>query len=163
MTWSRGHCRVCDRPDDTLGESLGVPPGVWLESDGRCPECGSAWPEVGRCHVCGGSASRGNRWKSLRIRIDDGPVLLSHLDGSPALTLPSLVGLAIGIGEIEASESGRPKRPGINRLLRALDQRTPYYRQAWRLLVGDWLYASELGARVATDEEREKASKAAKG
>lgn len=68
------------------------------------------------------------------------------------MTLPSLVGTAISIAEIESTESGRPRRKDVNRLLRKLRQKTPYYRRAWSQLLRAWFSAQKTGEAVARDE-----------
>lgn len=124
-----------------------IPPRQWLNDRGACLTCGVTWPPLDECHVCHGPAETGEYWRSLHVaNMPEKPGC------APGLSLPDLVGHAVSIGEITTGENGLPKRKGINRLLRKLGHKTPYYRWAWRSFLTDWFSQTRLGRDVAYDE-----------
>lgn len=149
MRWYAGHCRTCGRGDaeDLIGERLGVPRRKWLSPDGSCESCQETWPDVATCHVCDGVAEPGNRWDELKAPDIEAP------------TIALLVQHAIGVGRIEFRESGSVRRAGVQRLLNKLNQRTPYYDDAWTELLTDWQTAFLTGQRVAHEEMMKRGSK----
>lgn len=144
--WAIGRCRTCERPDDRLGERLGIPSGVFLDVD-RCPSCGVTWPTADECHVCGGPASPGEYWEDL-----DG------LPAPPEEMVAALVESALHWAEVEPSEGHIP-RAELDRLMTALYGRADlaWTRASWRFLGGAYLRGSADGARLWSEEMSAKA------
>lgn len=135
--------------------------GEWLR-DGACPRCKTTWPDPQVCHVCGGPAKPGDYWRTLgALEMDPGPEVGEP--GARTVRVADLLRHACGLGDISASESGRPARGGVNRLLRRVRQRTPYYRLTWRLLLTDYLSGVAQGSRVGEVEQMRRAKAEAEG